>query len=92
MRRTIWQHLYNFKKVINIHGGVLKPATLLKVRLLLGCFSCFLKCLNGTKSRNTLLLFHNKVTSFRPFAKPKRRQNFISFVVRPTKGSLVSGN
>ena len=29
-----------------------KPATLLKVTLLHGCFSRFLNCANGTKSRN----------------------------------------
>ena len=29
-----------------------KPATLLKVTLLYGCFSRFLNCANGTKSRN----------------------------------------
>ena len=31
----------------------LKPATLLKVTVLHGCFSRFLNCTNGTKSRNT---------------------------------------
>ena len=30
-----------------------KPATLLKVTLLHGCFSRLLNCTNGTKSRNT---------------------------------------
>ena len=30
------------------------PATLLKVTFLHGCFSRFLKCANGTKSRNAL--------------------------------------
>ena len=29
----------------------LQPATLLKVTLLYGCFSCFLNCTNGAKSR-----------------------------------------
>ena len=29
-----------------------KPATLLKLTLLHGCFSHFLNCTNGTKSRN----------------------------------------
>ena len=49
---AIWYHLYNSKKVINTHGGVLllvkslKSATSLKVTLLHGCFSQ-----NGTKSR-----------------------------------------
>ena len=38
----------------NTNGGVLlKPATLLKVTILHGCFSRFLNCANGTKSRNT---------------------------------------
>ena len=32
--------------------GCLKPATLLKLTLLHGCFSRFLNCTNGTKSRN----------------------------------------
>ena len=40
---TIWYHLYNLKNVENTHGGVL---------ILDGCFSCFLNCTNGTKSRN----------------------------------------
>ena len=43
MSCEIWYHLYNFKNVENIHGGVLllvKPATLLKVTLN-GCFSSF---------------------------------------------------
>ena len=37
-----------FKKREKHHGGVL----LLKVTLLYGCFSHFLYCTNGTKSRN----------------------------------------
>ena len=45
-----------FKKRENTHGGVLlldlKPATLQKVALVYGCFSRFLNCANGTKSRN----------------------------------------
>ena len=32
---------------------LLQPATLLKVTLLHGCFSRFLNCANGTKSRKT---------------------------------------
>ena len=32
---------------------MLKPATLLKVTVLHGCFSRFLNCKNGTKSRKT---------------------------------------
>ena len=53
--------VYNLKNVKNTHGGVLplvksesrKPATLLKVTLLNGCFSRFLNCTNGTKVRKT---------------------------------------
>ena len=58
MRCAIWYHLYNLKNVKNTHGGVLllvklqALATLLKVTLLHGCFSCFLNCTNGTKSLN----------------------------------------
>ena len=37
----------NFRKVAGF-----KPATLLKLTLLHGCFSRFLNCTNGTKSRN----------------------------------------
>ena len=44
---AIWYHLYNFKNV-------------LKVTLLRGCFSRFLNCTNGTKSRKLLhIIFHN---------------------------------
>ena len=32
-------------------GHMLKPTTLLKVTLFHGCFSRFLDCTNGTKSR-----------------------------------------
>ena len=58
MRWAIWYHLYNFKNVKIIHGGVLllvkwlKPATLLKVTLLDGCFSLFLNYTDGINSRN----------------------------------------
>ena len=38
-------HLDNFKNVKNTDGGVLK------VTLFYGCFSRFLNCTNGTKSR-----------------------------------------
>ena len=36
----------------------LKSATLLKVALISGCFSCFLNCRNGTKSRKTSYKSH----------------------------------
>ena len=52
MRCAIWYHLYNVKNLKNTHEGVLQPATLLKLTLLHGCFSRFLNCTNGTKSRN----------------------------------------
>ena len=38
-------------------AGVLS-ATLLKVTLLHGCFSCFLNCKNGTKSCNASIIFY----------------------------------
>ena len=41
VRYAIWYHLYNLKNVKNTHGGVL-----------ILCFSRFLICKNGTKSRN----------------------------------------
>ena len=40
---AIWYHLYNLKNVKNTRGGMLKPATLLKVTLLHWSFSCILK-------------------------------------------------
>ena len=45
---AIWYHLYNLKSVKN---------TLLKVKLLQGCFSRFLSCTNGTKSGKALHIF-----------------------------------
>ena len=47
MRRfcTIWYHLYNLKHLKYTHSGA--------KRLLQGCFSRFLYCTNGTKSRKT---------------------------------------
>ena len=47
---AIWYHLYNFKNVKSTRGGALlsvklqvkaKPATLLNVTILQGCFSRF---------------------------------------------------
>ena len=43
-RCAIWYHLYNLKNAKNIQGA------LLKVTLLHGCFSQFLKCKNAIKS------------------------------------------
>ena len=59
VRCAIWYYLYDLKNLKNTHGEVLilvklqaKPATLLKLALLHGCFSRFLNYTNGTKSRN----------------------------------------
>ena len=53
--------LAQFKNVKNTRRGVLLlvklQATLLKLTLLHGCFSRFLHCTNGTKSRNALQLW-----------------------------------
>ena len=57
MRCAIWYNLYNLKNLKNTHGGVLKPATLLKVTLLQGCFSSFSNCVNGTKSRKAFHMY-----------------------------------
>ena len=48
MRWVIWYHLHNLKNVKNAHEGVLLLA---KLTFLHGCFSRFLSCTNGTKSR-----------------------------------------
>ena len=57
---AIWYYLYNFKNVKNTHGGVILlvklqaeacTKTLLKLAFLHECFSRFLNCINGTKSR-----------------------------------------
>ena len=54
---TICYHLCNSKNVKNTHGGVLLFVKLqaLKVTFLHGCFSRFLNCANGTKSRKAHL-------------------------------------
>ena len=52
MLYAIWYPLHNLKNMKDTHGGVLllvKPATLLKITLLHGCFSRFLNSTNGTK-------------------------------------------
>ena len=58
----------------NTHGGYaqLKPATLLKVTLRHGCFSRFLNCTNGTKSRKKHHKFRKKDVQFKYFF----RQNY----------------
>ena len=57
---TIWYHLYNFKNVKNIHGGVLLLVKLqatacnfIKSNTTPWVFTRFLNWTNGTKSRNT---------------------------------------
>ena len=54
MFSTIWYHLYNLKNVKNTNGGVL-------LTLLNGCFSRFLNCANGTKSRNASHMYQNGI-------------------------------
>ena len=63
MRCTISYHLYNFKNVENTHREVLllvklQAATLLKVTLLHGCFSRFLKCTNDITQCNAPNMIH----------------------------------
>ena len=48
---AIWYHLYNSKNVKNTHRRVLLLVKL-KVTLPHECFSCFLNCTKGTKSRS----------------------------------------
>ena len=70
---AIRYHLHNFKKVKNTHGGVLllvrlqvKPATLLKVTLVHGCFSRFLNCTSGIKPRKaSQILLYNPSMFYR---------------------------
>ena len=73
VRCAIWYHLYNLKNVEITRGGVLilvklqawAYATLLKLTLLHGCFSRFLNCTDGTKSRNAPhMLYQIKSLSF----------------------------
>ena len=44
----------------------LKPATLLKWHSYIGCFSRFLNCTNGTKSRNASLYFPSSFRTCNP--------------------------
>ena len=70
MRCAIWYHFYNLKNVENTHGGVLISV---KLTLPHGCFSLFLNCKNGTKSRNAPQmndpLLHEDWVSRETFAK-----------------------
>ena len=47
----IWCNSYNLGNVKNTHGGVLLLVKLKTEALPHGCFSRFLNCANGTKSR-----------------------------------------
>ena len=74
---TIWCHLNNLKKrekypwrnanFSKVAG--LKPATLLNLTLLHGCFSRFLNCTNGTKSRIAPHLENFQTSMIELFAK-----------------------
>ena len=67
---AIWLHLYNVKKRGNCAVLLLvcrlKLATVLKVTLLHGCFSRFLNCTNGTKSRRASHINISAVSLMRP--------------------------
>ena len=85
----IWNQLYNLKNVKNTHSEVivllscrLKLATLVIVSLLHGCFSSFLDCANGTKSRkasNVILLIDT--TIWRIHASNRKRLRSFSWLV-----------
>ena len=49
MHCAIWYHLYNLK---NVKKNPWRSVTFTKVTLFHGCFSRFVNCTNGTKSRN----------------------------------------
>ena len=66
VRCTIWYHLHNLKNIKNTHGGVsllvklqTSACNFTKRNTPPRCFSCFLNCTNGTKSRN---VSHFRVT------------------------------
>ena len=56
----IWYHLYNLKNLKNTHGGLLLFVKLQaeKVKLLHWCFSRFLNCTSGIKSRKAFHIEH----------------------------------
>ena len=102
MRCAICYHFYNLKNMKNTHGGLLLLVklqafcyNLLIVTLLHGCFSRFLNCTSGTKSRNTSHLrlttgifltcstFFLKLTQswpLLPFYTPCKHQRTFCFV------------
>ena len=63
--RHIWDALrdlvllYNLRNVKNIHGALL--LLVIKVTLLHGCFSYFLNCTTGTKSRKAPHVFQRTI-------------------------------
>ena len=72
-----------FDVVLNIHlGGVLILVKLQALTLLRGCFSCFLNCTNGTKSRNpshlTKCVFYPLVVTIL-FPYPRKTLEKLSF-------------
>ena len=71
MRCVIWYHLYNFKKVKQIHGGVLllvklqaKACNLTKIDTPSWAFLCFLDCTNETKSSKTSRIIQYSTIQF----------------------------
>ena len=78
VRCAIWYHLYILK---NVRKKRLKPATLLKLTLLYGCFSHFLNCTNGTKSHNASHNIQPGKTMFQPSREKCRpyREKSIDF-------------
>ena len=70
MKSVILQHL---QKLLGIKGKTKtttkdkktnKPATLLKVTLLHGCFTRFLNCTNGSKSRTQRITYYLPIAVF----------------------------
>ena len=79
---NIWYHLYNLKNMKNTHGGVLFLVKLqaekqLKVTLVHGCFSRFLKCTNGTELCNASHMSNPIKTS--KISRPQYGLSFITF-------------
>ena len=56
-KKTCWKPQQNISSFVVRCMIWLKPATLLKLTLLHGCFSRFLICTNNTKSRNASRMF-----------------------------------
>ena len=57
---AIWYHLHNLKNVKNSHGGVI---LLVKLAVLRSCFSRFLNCANGTKSRKACHMIYRPLNT-----------------------------